>query len=344
MDPVAAAPIFVATTAPFTASQRQQAAFRAVLAAGTLIIGFAFFGGAVLDYLDVSVDSLSIAGGLLLLLVALEMLRGMDYPDATSAQDVALVPIATPLLAGPGAIATVIVLTRSHHDFGGKASVLAGTLCALAVVGLGMILAERLSSMISKSLGQFLTRVRTAAERVRGAAGRRRRARDDQLGGPTGEVVHADGGRAGGDRFDDDDRDVVARILVRRGARFEELGQLLTLEIASLHEQRGQVELRQHHLRRARVGEPVGVEDGLVSGRERHPGGAVFDARDDAEQRALDRDRLDSAAATYDEGGRMTAAGDLQDHVVIGMGELDDERGQEAAVERLVAQDRLVQQ
>src|SRR5947199_1559191 len=108
MDPVAAAPIFIATTAPFSQAQRQRAAIRAVLAAGALIIGFALFGGAVLNYLDVSVDSLSIAGGLLLLLVALEMLRGIDYPEDGAAEDVALVPIATPLLAGPGAIATVI--------------------------------------------------------------------------------------------------------------------------------------------------------------------------------------------------------------------------------------------
>jgi multiple antibiotic resistance protein len=160
MDPVGVAPIFIATTAPLSRAQRKDAAIRAVLAAGGLILGFALFGGAVLDYLDVSVDSLSIAGGLLLLLVALEMLRGMDYPEPGGRpQDIALVPIATPLLAGPGAIATVIVLTRSHHGFGGKASVVAGILCALAVVGLGMIVAERLSSIIPESLGQFLTRV-----------------------------------------------------------------------------------------------------------------------------------------------------------------------------------------
>ncbi|MEA2495937.1 MAG: multiple antibiotic resistance protein [Thermoleophilaceae bacterium] len=161
MDPVGVAPIFIATTAPLSRGQRQRAAIRAVLAAGGLIIGFAFFGGAVLNYLDVSVDSLSIAGGLLLLLVALEMLRGMDYPDAGDgrAQDVALVPIATPLLAGPGAIATVIVLTRQHHDFGGKVSVLIGILAALAVVGIGMAIAERLSRVLPESLIQFLTRV-----------------------------------------------------------------------------------------------------------------------------------------------------------------------------------------
>ena len=158
MDPVGAAPIFIACTARMTHKQRQQAAIRAVLAAGGPILGFALFGGAVLAYLDVSVDSLSIAGGLLLLLVALEMLRGMDYPDAAT-EDVALVPIATPLLAGPGAIATVIVLTRRHHELGGKGSVLLGILLALAVVAIAMLVADRLSRMLPDSLIHFLTRV-----------------------------------------------------------------------------------------------------------------------------------------------------------------------------------------
>jgi multiple antibiotic resistance protein len=159
MDPVGVAPIFIACTAPLSGKQRQQAALRAVLAAGGLILGFALFGGAVLDYLDVSVDSLSIAGGLLLLLVALEMLRGMDYPEGGATEDVALVPIATPLLAGPGAIATVIVLTRRHHEFGGKASVLIGILAALAVVYVGMAVADRVARVLPETLIHFFTRV-----------------------------------------------------------------------------------------------------------------------------------------------------------------------------------------
>jgi multiple antibiotic resistance protein len=160
MDPVGVAPIFIGATARLERDARQRAAIRAVAAAGGLILGFALFGGLVLDYLNVSVDSLSIAGGLLLLLVALEMLRGMDYPDdVASAPDVALVPLATPLLAGPGAIATVIVLSRQQHNFAGKASVLLGILCALAVVGIVMFAAERLSHLIPDSLSHFFTRV-----------------------------------------------------------------------------------------------------------------------------------------------------------------------------------------
>jgi multiple antibiotic resistance protein len=132
-----------------------------VAAAGGLILGFALFGGLVLDYLHVSVNSLSIAGGLLLLLVALEMLRGQDYPEGegAAALDFALVPLATPLLAGPGAIATVIVLGRQHPGLGGRVSVIGGILCALAVVGLVLLAAERVSRALPGSLVTFLTRV-----------------------------------------------------------------------------------------------------------------------------------------------------------------------------------------
>ena len=79
-DPIGNAPIFVAITRNLTPKQRQRAALRAVLAAGALILGFAVFGEVVLRYLHVSLGSLSIAGGLLLMLVALEMLRGSDFP------------------------------------------------------------------------------------------------------------------------------------------------------------------------------------------------------------------------------------------------------------------------
>jgi multiple antibiotic resistance protein len=159
MDPVGIAPIFVAMTHALDGPARQRAAIRAVLAAGALIIGFALFGGLVLDYLSVSVHSLSIAGGLLLLLVALEMLRGEDYPEDSGIDDVALVPLATPLLAGPGAIATVIVLSRQHDELAGRVAVIGGIVCALAVVGVVMLAAERISRTIPASIVHFLTRV-----------------------------------------------------------------------------------------------------------------------------------------------------------------------------------------
>src|SRR3954465_4865510 len=139
-DPIGNAPIFVAITRNLTPRQRQRAALPAGVAAGGPLLGFAVFGEVVLRYLHVSLGSLSIAGGLLLMLVALEMLRGADFPggDPDEPENGALVPLATPLVAGPGAIATSIVLWRNHPTVGGHISVLIAIVLAVACVGIAL--------------------------------------------------------------------------------------------------------------------------------------------------------------------------------------------------------------
>ena len=160
-DPIGNAPIFVAITRNLTPRERQTAALRAVVAAGALILGFAVFGELVLRYLHVTLGSLSIAGGLLLMLVALEMLRGSDFPagEGGAPEDVALVPLATPLVAGPGAIATSIVLWRAHPGVEGHVAVIAAIVLAVAVVGAALLVAERVTRATSPAVLQFLTRV-----------------------------------------------------------------------------------------------------------------------------------------------------------------------------------------
>jgi multiple antibiotic resistance protein len=160
-DPLGNAPIFVSITRTLEPAQRQRAALRAVIAAGALILGFAIFGELILRYLHVSLGSLSIAGGLLLMLVALEMLRGADFPgaDGSAPEDVALVPLATPLVAGPGAIATAIVLWRNHPGVGGHASVILAIVLVILAVGAALLLAERVTRTLSPAILSFLTRV-----------------------------------------------------------------------------------------------------------------------------------------------------------------------------------------
>ena len=158
MDPVGVVPVFIAVTPRLTPGQRRRAALRAMLAAGTLLIGFALIGRVLLDYLHVSVEALSISGGLLLLLVALEMLRGLDSPDAES-EDVALVPLATPLVAGPGAIATIIVLVGQNTESGERIGIGIGLLLALATIGAALLAAGWLARVLPASFVSFLTRV-----------------------------------------------------------------------------------------------------------------------------------------------------------------------------------------
>lgn len=158
MDPAGTLPIFVGLTAEMSLRERTRSALGAVGAAAGLILGFALFGQVTLNYLHVSLQSLSIAGGLLLLLVALEMLRGMDMTPVQG-RNVALVPLATPLLAGPGAIATVMVLVRRYPGATGRVAVIAGIVGAAVVLGLFLLLAARWGKLVPVALVSFLTRV-----------------------------------------------------------------------------------------------------------------------------------------------------------------------------------------
>jgi multiple antibiotic resistance protein len=158
MDPLGSAPIFISLTAERTPAARRRAALEAGGAAGGRVVVFALFGRLILDYLHVSVESLTIAGGLLLLLVALQMLRGEEMTQPETA-NVALVPLATPLLAGPGAIAAVMVLTKRYEDAPARVGVILGIVATVVVVAIGLMLAGRIARLIGPSVIQLMTRV-----------------------------------------------------------------------------------------------------------------------------------------------------------------------------------------
>jgi len=129
MDPVGTVPLFLSLTGGFTPGAVRRAARQAVLVSFAVISVFAFFGQSILDYLHVSLPALQCAGGLLLLLVALELLTGRgDDPMPQGDANVALVPLGTPLLAGPGAIVATMVFSKRVHDAGDVTAV------ALAVI------------------------------------------------------------------------------------------------------------------------------------------------------------------------------------------------------------------
>lgn len=113
MDPVGTVPIFLSLTAGRSAATARRAAWQAVAVSFLVITLFAFFGQQILSYLHISLPALQGAGGLLLLLVALELLTGNEQ-EHTASQDanIALVPLGTPLLAGPGAIVATMLFVR----------------------------------------------------------------------------------------------------------------------------------------------------------------------------------------------------------------------------------------
>jgi MarC family membrane protein len=134
MDPPGTIPLFLSLTSGGTHRLRKRAAWQAVTVAFFVIVVFALFGQSILDYLGITLAAMQGAGGLLLLLVALELLTGhADEPEQTGNVNVALVPLGTPLLAGPGAIVATIVFVRAVDDTS-KAIALALGIVAVHVV------------------------------------------------------------------------------------------------------------------------------------------------------------------------------------------------------------------
>ncbi|MFD8494312.1 MarC family protein [Amycolatopsis sp. NPDC059657] len=122
MDPPGTVPVFLSLVGRKPVATRARAARQAVLVSLLVITLFAVAGQAILSYLGIGIPALQGAGGLLLLLIALQLLTGQTGGESESAGDdvnVALVPLGTPLLAGPGAIAATIVFVRQADGHAG---------------------------------------------------------------------------------------------------------------------------------------------------------------------------------------------------------------------------------
>jgi multiple antibiotic resistance protein len=134
VDPVGVVPIFLAITAGDSETKMRRTALRACIVACGLLLFFALFGGVIFRVFGVSLAAFRVAGGILLLITSLDMLRARPSETRTSRteeqegvakEDVALVPLAMPLLAGPGAIASAMVLMSKGDSLLMAAPVLA---------------------------------------------------------------------------------------------------------------------------------------------------------------------------------------------------------------------------
>lgn len=160
MDPPGALPIFLAQTGRLPARTRNAAARRASLVALFVITMFAVFGQKLLDYLHVSIPALQGAGGLLLLLVALQLLTGQESEGHNDAGvNVAMVPLGTPLLAGPGAIVAMMLAVQRAGGPAGYAAVGLALLATMALVYLTLRFAGRVRGVLRESGTVLLSRI-----------------------------------------------------------------------------------------------------------------------------------------------------------------------------------------
>jgi multiple antibiotic resistance protein len=163
MDPVGNVPVFLAVTEKEADEGRRRAAAQAALTAAAVILAFAAFGGILLRVLGISVQALQVSGGLLLVLVALELLQQQPLRPAdgqlTSAANVAFVPLGTPLLAGPGAIAATMVYIRDADDWRGVLIVVGALVSVFVIVYLVLRLANVIARLLTESGVALLARI-----------------------------------------------------------------------------------------------------------------------------------------------------------------------------------------
>jgi len=162
IDPAGTVPVFLGLTRDRSDQDRKRLAGQATIVAFSVIVVFALFGRTILDYLGVGLPALEGAGGLLLLLVALQLLTGQaTEPTAAELEraNVAFVPLGTPLLAGPGAIVATMLFVQRVHGVG-DGFALAAAIGAVAVaVWLPMRFAPVVHRVLTDNGVELVTRV-----------------------------------------------------------------------------------------------------------------------------------------------------------------------------------------
>ncbi len=159
VDPPGAVPLFLAMTARDSPAKIRSMALRACVAGALLLFFFAFFGAVIFKTFGVTLAAFRVAGGVLLLLTALDMLRAEQSKTRTSEaetqegvakEDIAIVPLAMPLLSGPGSIATVMVLMADQDVWPRGIAVSIAIVITFVVTYVILATAQR----VSKVLGQ----------------------------------------------------------------------------------------------------------------------------------------------------------------------------------------------
>lgn len=169
IDPIGTATLFAGLTHDWTAGERRASAKRAVLVAGILMLIFGFGGEALLRALGISLAALRVAGGILLFLLATEMvlvkpsgvrgITGSERDEATHRDDIAVFPLAFPLIAGPGAMTSMVLLMGNAHTATDIGGLVAAVVAALAITLGALFAATRLVAVLGVTGTNVIGRV-----------------------------------------------------------------------------------------------------------------------------------------------------------------------------------------
>ena len=160
LDPPGAAPIFLGLSAGKSLKVQRRLAWQAATVSLVVIVSFALFGNALLDYLNISLAALQGAGGILLLITGLGLLTGaLTENESAKTQNIALVPLGTPLLAGPGAIVTTMLYVQKADGTDQLGALAIAIIAVHLLIGLTFMFSTKILAVIKESGVTLLARI-----------------------------------------------------------------------------------------------------------------------------------------------------------------------------------------
>ena len=160
MDPPGATPVFLALVSDKSPKERIRLAWQAAAISLIVIASFALFGQFVLEYMKVSMEALQAAGGLLLLYVSLQLLTGrIEEIDASTNKNVALVPLGTPLLAGPGAIVATMIFVKQVDSPAYAVGLIAAVVAVHITIAIALMASTKILAIIKDSGVTLVARI-----------------------------------------------------------------------------------------------------------------------------------------------------------------------------------------
>jgi len=168
VNPIGIVPVFMGLTRHLSAPERSRVGLRAAVTVGMVLVVALLMGEALLSFFGISLDSFRVAGGILILLMAISMLHGGISPakqtseeaqDAEEKESIAVVPLGMPLLAGPGAISTIIIYSHRGHGLTHLALLLSIALSLALLTWLALRAAPAIAARLGRTGLNIVTRI-----------------------------------------------------------------------------------------------------------------------------------------------------------------------------------------
>lgn len=165
IDPFGSLVLFIALTGNTDVKTRRTITVDATLYGGLILVFFAIFGSYILYFFGISIEALEIAGGIIMLIMGIEMVREGDRPKSMGGgetdQDLGIVPFATPFIAGPGAISLVIILIKGDllTNYMSDLFTLLSIVIVMAIIYVFFIYSSRITRLMGEKVLKALTRI-----------------------------------------------------------------------------------------------------------------------------------------------------------------------------------------